>query len=231
MVLAFPGLLSEPLTMLGHRPMLEESVRICFQLISCLLITPKLYLSLKRCFSLCIWKICLCVYLHSTCLLDDCGGQKRLWPLVVALGCGPPCRFWKSSPGPLEEQSVLTINEPSLQFAFFFWDRVSCSPGWPLAQKCICGQPWFSDPPPKCRDHSMCCRLSSAQCWGWNAGCSQLGKHSANWCTFLPLPRLSSLTHSVLREPGHTRRCNSNLLLLHYSSSHLNVLCLKKIPT
>jgi len=30
-------------------------------------------------------------------------------------GCEPPCGFWESNSGPLEEQKVLLTTEPSLQ--------------------------------------------------------------------------------------------------------------------
>jgi hypothetical protein len=33
----------------------------------------------------------------------------------IADGCEPPCGCWELNSGPLEEQSVLLIREPSLQ--------------------------------------------------------------------------------------------------------------------
>ena len=41
-------------------------------------------------------------------------GQKRA-PDPTTDGCEPPCGCWELNSGPLKEQSVLLISEPSLQ--------------------------------------------------------------------------------------------------------------------
>jgi len=52
--------------------------------------------------------------------------QKRALDLITD-ACEPPCGCWELNSGPLEEQSVLSTAEPSLQsygsafFFFFFW--------------------------------------------------------------------------------------------------------------
>jgi hypothetical protein len=40
--------------------------------------------------------------------------QKRVKDLLID-GCEPPCGCWELNSGPLEEQSVLSTSEPSLQ--------------------------------------------------------------------------------------------------------------------
>jgi hypothetical protein len=34
---------------------------------------------------------------------------------IVKDSCEPPCVYWEFNPGPLEEQPVISITEPSLQ--------------------------------------------------------------------------------------------------------------------
>ncbi|KAM7321291.1 hypothetical protein ACRRTK_019383 [Alexandromys fortis] len=41
-------------------------------------------------------------------------GQKRA-PDLITDGCEPPCGCWELNSGPLEEQAILLITEPSLQ--------------------------------------------------------------------------------------------------------------------
>jgi hypothetical protein len=48
---------------------------------------------------------------YSSCLQTL---QKRALDLIMD-GCEPPCGCWELNSGPLEEQSVLLITEPSLQ--------------------------------------------------------------------------------------------------------------------
>ena len=48
---------------------------------------------------------------HCSCLLTH---QKRASDLITD-GCEPPCGCWDLNSGPLEDQSVLLLAEPSLQ--------------------------------------------------------------------------------------------------------------------
>jgi hypothetical protein len=68
-----------------------------------------------------MWVQCQCLQTH----------QKRVSDLID--GCEPPCGFWDLNSGPLEEQSVLLTDEPSLQpqallsttfHVISFWDKL-----------------------------------------------------------------------------------------------------------
>jgi hypothetical protein len=50
----------------------------------------------------------------STLLLSSDTPEERASD-SIADGCQPPCGCWELNSGPLEEQSVLLTNEPSLQ--------------------------------------------------------------------------------------------------------------------
>jgi hypothetical protein len=52
--------------------------------------------------------------MHCSCLQTH---QKRALVLITD-GCESPCGCWELNSGPLEEQSVLLIAEPSLQPPF-----------------------------------------------------------------------------------------------------------------
>jgi hypothetical protein len=59
----------------------------------------------------------------STLLLEM--HQKRALGLITG-GCNePPCDCWELNSGPLEEQSVLLITEPSLQPVHHSYSRVN----------------------------------------------------------------------------------------------------------
>jgi hypothetical protein len=55
--------------------------------------------------------ICLFIMYTAFCLP---AGQKRVPDLIID-GCEPPCGGWGLNSGPLEEQLVFLISEPSLQ--------------------------------------------------------------------------------------------------------------------
>jgi hypothetical protein len=60
--------------------------------------------------------IILCIWVHHCSLQTH---QKRA-PDPITDGCEPPCGCWELNSGPLEEQSVLLIAEPSLQPRYIF---------------------------------------------------------------------------------------------------------------
>lgn len=64
--------------------------------------------------------------------------------------------------------------------------------------------------------------------WGWSQNFVNTGKHSAIWCTFLPAPCPSSLTHSVQSGPGH-RNTGATVTYSFYRTVYIH-LPLKKIP-
>lgn len=101
-------------------------------------------------------------------------------------------------------------------------------PSWIMLEAVLPGCLWISKQPRNASDfwssclHSLSMGTRFYGVLGVEARAScKLGKHSANWCTSLPSPCSYSLTHSVVSEPGHTCRCNSDLLFLQDSLYYL----------
>jgi hypothetical protein len=75
-----------------------------------------IYFLKETLFILCMWVHCHFLQWH----------QKRTSDPITN-GCEPPCGCWELNSGPLEEQSVFLIAEPSLQaYLFLFEARFHC---------------------------------------------------------------------------------------------------------
>ena len=51
--------------------------------------------------------------------LRTCLQARKNAPDLITAGCKPPFGCWEFNSGPLDEQAVLLITEPSLQTNFF----------------------------------------------------------------------------------------------------------------
>ena len=94
------------------------------------------FFNLKKIFILYVHFIYL--FIMYTIFLPVClpAGQKRASDFISD-GCEPPCGCWELNSGPLEEQAMLLIAEPSLQLHMFTFLSVSISVHHVHA--CACG--------------------------------------------------------------------------------------------